>query len=102
MSNSLEFKIKYNGQKLLVRVMNDDEKIKPNSLQHYISNVPTDKTFALESDNAIENLQRLSWVPSKCVGEKIGGVHGGRIYIEVLSPFFTPLSTNEHTESEYC
>lgn len=96
-----DFKLKINGQKLRVRVMKEGEKIKPTSMQIHLG-IYGEKEWVLSQPNAIQILQNCHFAPSKCVGERTDGDHKDRLYIEVLSTFFSPVSTDEYTEEEYC
>lgn len=101
-----DFKLKINGQKLRVRVMKEGEKIKPTSLYVYLGYTGGTKEWLLSQPEAyiIDRLrsEHVDFHPSKSVGEKISGVHEERLYIEVLSSFYSPISTDEYTEKEYC
>lgn len=87
-----DFKIKFGGQTIRVRVMSENETISSNSLQASPYPMRT-KQEILDDPAAVEMLKWLKFYPSKCVGERCGGVHQERIYVEVLSKFFTPVST---------
>lgn len=84
------FKIKHNGQKLKVRVVQDDVVI-TNRMIHTWP-VPSKKfLLSADIDVAIELIQRLAYNPTKYhndPNETTGGVHNERLYLEVLSKFY--------------
>jgi len=46
-------------------------------------------------------LKKKTWFPCNCVGEKTDEKgHHHRIYLEVLSPFFKPISDDSSTDVE--
>lgn len=113
MSNPLAnqvFKFKFNGQKIQARVMDDGERINSRTLQAYPSPDSQRKEkfeLAVERRNKflmaegfIQSIQDqlLMFHPCTCVGEKTDEHgHHNRIYIEVLSPAFSPISNDRHT-----
>lgn len=107
------FKIKFNGQKIKVRILDDGERINSRCIQSSVvsymttlcnkdkSEVIQVRNEVLSSDNAIDKLKETDWHPCNCVGEKTDEHgHHHRVYLEVLSPFFTPLSNDSGTEPE--
>lgn len=80
MSN--EFKIKYKGQKLKVRILGMDEVINRKCLASHIT-TPTDIDWYKEDPKRISNLRLF---PTNAVGELVC-LHP-RIYLEVLSGFY--------------
>lgn len=73
-------KFKRNGQRIHVRIQRNDECIKENSL--WTNGIVREEDFANQA-----------WLGSRCVGDRISD-HPGRMYIEVLSPWFIPESTS--------
>lgn len=99
-----EFKIKINGQKLKVRIMEDGEKINRFTLRSNpffdISNKTKGdeidfRNSFLEDESCIKKLKESQWFfpnnINKRTDEKPNHFY---VYIEVLSPFFSP---NPHT-----
>lgn len=103
------FKMRFNGQTIKVRVMDDGERINsrclqrsalPNGAGKYTAKVEA-RNNALSGEHIIEELKDKQWHGSKTVGQKVGE-HGSqhRVYLEVLSAFFTPVSNDDITEPE--
>ncbi len=80
------FKINYNGFKLKVRLMEDNEVINEKTLQCLRREImyPTP-----------EQLKNAKWYPSHCVGDKVYE-HPERVYIVVLSEFYQGESTPQY------
>jgi len=109
-----EFKIKFNGQKLKVRVLDDGERINSRCIQTSVLEYSTAglierdreneilmRNEILSSEWIIECLKKKTWFPCNCVGEKTDEKgHHHRIYLEVLSPFFKPISDDSSTDVE--
>ena len=105
------FKINFNGQKIKVRVLDDGERITSRCIQRsFLIGYPNsmDKEKEIEIRNlqvsqpdALERMKYADWHPCHCVGEKTNEYnHHHRIYLEVLSPFFKPISDDLSTEPE--
>lgn len=117
MSNPIantEFKLNFNGQKLKVRVLDDGERINSRCIQSSAfgygmaglinrdyTNEILERNEILSSPEIIERLKKTKWFPCNCVGEKTDEKgHHHRIYLEVLSSFFKPISDDSCTDDE--
>lgn len=105
-------KINFRGQKLKVRVMDDGERINSYSLQTPINNVVYPRKDVegaiiarnekLSDDDFFSRLTSTrhdDFHPCSCVGEKTDEHgHHSRLYVEVLSKFFQPISNDVCTD----
>jgi len=108
------FKMKLNGQKIKVRVLDDGERINSRCIQSSAFNYGLaglvgrnkereiqERNNILSSEGIIDRLKESQWYPCNCVGEKTDEHgHHHRVYLEVLSPFFKPVSDDSGTEPE--
>lgn len=105
------FKLNFNGQKIKVRVLEDGERITSRCIQRsFIDGYPFKmskeekikiRNRQLSETDAIEQLKKHDWHSCTCVGEKTDEHnHEHRVYLEVLSAFFQPISSDIHTEKE--
>lgn len=106
------FKMKFNGQKIKVRVLEDGERITSRCIQRsFVIGYP----FKMAKEKEVEIRNRIlsepdviermreerDWYPCTCVGEKTNEHnHHHRVYLEVLSTFFKPVSDDSGTEPE--
>ena len=108
------FKMKFNGQKIKVRVLDDGERINSRCIQSSAFNYGLaglvgrnkereiqERNNILSLEGIIDRLKESQWYPCNCVGEKTDEHgHHHRVYLEVLSPFFKPVSDDSATEAE--
>lgn len=106
------FKLKFRGQKVEVRVMDDGERINPRCIQRsfapfgYAISGEKEKEVSRRNDTLVNpeiiNLMKeMTWDACNCVGEKNNEHnHHHRVYLEVLSPGFMPVSDDSMTEPQ--
>lgn len=106
------FKMKFNGQKIKVRVLEDGERITSRCIQRsfvigYPFKMGKEKEIEirnriLSEPDAIERMrEERDWYPCTCVGEKTNEYnHHHRVYLEILSSFVKPVSDDSCTELE--
>lgn len=108
------FKMKFNGQKIKVRVLDDGERINSRCIQSSAFNYGLacfvgrnkereiqERNNILSSEGIIDRLKESQWYPCNCVGEKTDEHgHHHRVYLEILSPFVKPVSDDSGTEPE--
>lgn len=101
-------------KKIKVRVLDDGERINSRCIQSSAFNYGLaglvgrnkereirERNNILSSEGIIDRLKESHWYPCNCVGEKTDEHgHHHRVYLEVLSPFFKPVSDDSATEAE--
>jgi uncharacterized Zn-finger protein len=101
--------IKFHGQKIKVRVLEDGDRITSRCIQRsFMIGYPNSMNKEQEVDirnrqlsepDVLKRMKNADWYPCTCVGEKTDEHnHHHRVYLEILSPFVKAVSDDSGTE----